>query len=45
MNRVVGIAQGLNVVQVLVADVRVEHAVKLMDFTKWLDRKADHQER
>jgi hypothetical protein len=35
---VAGIAQGLNVVKVSVADVRVEHAVKLMDFTKWLDR-------
>jgi hypothetical protein len=33
-----GIAQGLNVVRVSVADVRVEHEVKLMDFTKWLDR-------
>jgi len=27
----------LNVVKVSVADVRVEHEVKLMDFTKWLD--------
>jgi hypothetical protein len=35
---VAGIAQGLNVVKVSVTDVRVEHAVKLMDFTKWLDR-------
>jgi hypothetical protein len=34
-----GIAQGLNVVRVSVADVRVEHEVRLMDFTKWLDRK------
>jgi hypothetical protein len=32
------IAQGLNVVKVSVADVRVEHEVKLMDFTKWLER-------
>ena|SRR5712664_1708051 len=32
-----GIAQGLNVVKVSVADVRVEHEVKLMDFTKWLE--------
>ncbi len=31
---VAGIAQGLNVVKVSVADVRVEHEVKLMDFTK-----------
>jgi hypothetical protein len=36
---VAGIAQGLNVVKVAVADVRVEHEVKLGDFTKWLERK------
>ena len=35
---VVGIAQGLNVVKVSVAEVRVEHEVKLGDFTKWLER-------
>jgi hypothetical protein len=35
---VAGIAQGLNVVKVSVADVRVEHEVKLTDFTKWVDR-------
>jgi hypothetical protein len=35
---VAGIAHGLNVVKVSVADVRVEHEVKLMDFTKWVDR-------
>ena len=35
---VAGIAQGFNVVKVSVADVRVEHEVKLMDFTKWVDR-------
>lgn len=35
---VAGIAQGSNVVKVSVADVRVEHEVKLMDFTKWLER-------
>jgi hypothetical protein len=35
---VAGIAQGLNVVKVSAANVRVEHEVKLMDFTKWLDR-------
>jgi hypothetical protein len=34
-----GIAQGLNVVKVSVADVRVEHEVKLMDFTKWLEKR------
>jgi hypothetical protein len=36
--RVAGIAQGLNVVKVSVADVRVEHEVKLEDFTMWPDR-------
>ena len=35
---VAGIVQGFNVVKVSVVDVRVEHAVKLGDFTKWLDR-------
>ena len=35
---VAGVAQGFNVVKVSVADVRVEHEVKLGDFTKWLDR-------
>ena len=35
---VAGIAQGLNVVKVSVANVRVEHEVKVTDFTKWLDR-------
>jgi len=35
---VAGIAQGFNVVKVSVTDVRVEHQVKLGDFTKWLDR-------
>ena len=33
-----GIAPGLNVVKVSVADVSVEHEVKLMDFTKWLEK-------
>jgi hypothetical protein len=32
------IGQGFNTVKVSVADVRVEHEVKLGDFTKWLDR-------
>ena len=32
-----GVAQGLNVVKVSVADVRVEHEVKLMEFRKWLE--------
>jgi hypothetical protein len=35
---VAGIAERHNVVRVSVADVRVEHEVKLMDFTKWLER-------
>jgi hypothetical protein len=35
---VAGVAQGLNVVKVSVADVRVEHEVRLMEFTKWLEK-------
>jgi hypothetical protein len=35
---VAGIAQEQNVVRVSVADVRVEHEVKLMNFTKWVER-------
>ena len=35
---VTGIAQGLNAVKVRVMNVPVEHEVRLMDFTKWLDR-------
>ena len=35
---VAGIAQGLNVVKVSVADVRVEHEVKVIEFKKWLER-------
>ena len=38
---VAGVAQGLNVVKVSVADVRVEHEVKLGDFTKWLERRGN----
>jgi hypothetical protein len=34
-DRVAGVAQGLNVVKVAVADARLEHEVKLMEFTKW----------
>ena len=37
---VAGIADGANVVKVSVADVRVEHEVRIMDFTKWLERSA-----
>ena len=33
------IADGLNVVKVSVVPVRVEHEVRMMDFTKWLERK------
>lgn len=35
---VAGIAEGCNTVRVSVGDVRVEHEVKLKDFTKWLER-------
>jgi hypothetical protein len=35
---VAGIAQRMNVVKVYVADVRVEHEVKLVGFLRWLDR-------
>jgi hypothetical protein len=35
---VAGIAQGLNVIKVSVADVRVEHQVRFLNFSKWLDR-------
>ena len=35
---VTGIAQGLNAVKVRVTNVPVEHEVKIMDFTKWLER-------
>lgn len=35
---VAGIAEGLNVINVSVSNVRVEHEVKLRDFTKWLEK-------
>ena len=35
---VVGIAQGLNAVQVCVKDVPVVHSVQLKDFIAWLER-------
>jgi len=35
---VTGIAQGLNAVKVRVMNVPVEYEVRLMDFTKWLNR-------
>src|SRR5437016_13920729 len=34
---VAGIAHALNVVKISVANVRVEHEDKIIDFTKWLD--------
>jgi hypothetical protein len=36
---VAGFAEGHGVVKVSVTDVRVEHEVKLGDFTKWLETK------
>jgi hypothetical protein len=35
---VAGIAEGLNAVRVSVADLRVEHAVKMIDFKQWLEK-------
>lgn len=35
---VTGISGGFNVVKVSVADVRVEHQLKLNDFTKWVEK-------
>jgi hypothetical protein len=35
---VTGIAQGLNPVKVRVTNVPVEHEVRIVDFTKWLER-------
>jgi len=35
---VAGLAEGLNVVKVSVADVRVAHEVRLKDFTTWVQR-------
>jgi hypothetical protein len=34
-----GIEERFGVVKVSVADVRVEHQVKIADFTKWLERQ------
>ena len=36
---VAGVEQSIGLVKVSVADVRVEHEVKLGDFTKWVERK------
>jgi hypothetical protein len=35
---VAGIAEGLNAIKVSVSNVRVEHEVKLRDFTGWLEK-------
>lgn len=35
---VAGIAEGLDSIKVSVSNVRVEHEVKLRDFTKWLEK-------
>jgi hypothetical protein len=37
---VMGIAQGMNVVEVSVVDVPIKHSVKLQDFNAWLERTA-----
>jgi hypothetical protein len=36
---VAGVEQGIGVVKVSVSEVRVEHEVKLADFTKWLETR------
>ena len=36
---VAGIPEGVATVQVSVTNLAVEHAVKLRDFTRWLERK------
>jgi hypothetical protein len=35
---VMGIAQGMNTVQVSVVDIPIEHSVKIQDFHEWLER-------
>jgi hypothetical protein len=35
---VMGIAQGMNTVQVSVVDIPIEHSVKIKDFHEWLER-------
>ncbi len=37
---VMGIAQGMNIVEVSVVDVPIKHSVKLQDFNAWLERTA-----
>jgi hypothetical protein len=34
-----GVQEQFGVVKVSVADIRVEHQVKMVDFTKWLERQ------
>jgi hypothetical protein len=38
---VMGISEQFNSVKIEVKDIAVEHAVKLRDFTAWLDRKGN----
>jgi hypothetical protein len=35
---VMGIAQGMNTVQVSVVDIPIEHSVRIQDFNAWLER-------
>jgi hypothetical protein len=35
---VAGVAEGLNAIKVSVSNVRIEHEVKIRDFTKWLEK-------
>jgi len=35
-----GLPQGHNIIKVVVAEVPVEHQVKVIEFTKWLERTA-----
>src|SRR5580704_11737683 len=35
---VTNVPEGLNTVEVSVANVRVDHEVRMMDFTKWLNK-------
>jgi hypothetical protein len=37
---VMGIAQGINSVQVSVVDIPIEHSVRIQDFNAWLERTA-----
>jgi hypothetical protein len=35
---VAGLAQGMNVIRLTVANIPVQHEVRLQDFTKWLEK-------